>query len=1397
MLPVYKSDAEGAKPETMPAADAMLALAAGAPGYGLVAGHAYKMARDVDGKTVLNSAPGEYAAHYLRQGYRLLDDDYQPPKPETSTLDKIGSGVASAASAVGESIKRQAAQAYEAAKGSARDIANVGAVASEKGLLEAGDEAASRVLEAGAGVAGLIPGYTAATTGLAGALLGSEEAAKYKARLEAAQATPTAQVAQMFAFHRMAGKLAAKVGAQAAAPQILALGEKMGLAQEARELLGLAGDAALKLSTPGIAGAVGGTAEKAALSGLGKVGLSATAEEGATLGQRALAAGVRGLGTTANLAGQGAAMGAEGQLSRELANETLPEPVKSLDESPDRPGLVGRVAAAVTSSAFDNVVGGHTVGATTGVIGKALAKAGKWATPLEGAEAARERETHAREVANKVKDIDVFEREANARTPEGEKLRFDLANESLARAEMSAERRAAVRAAAQLRQGFNESTAAWKARETAARKVEAGIAPDAKRPLKEARDEKVLAQRALKDLKQGISESTADFEARKADAVDAARAAQESVKTSLAGLSEESKAAVAARDRLLDDAITKIAAPEEHGTLAEHAKTVHEGLELALPAVRRIAEDGTRGLRRSFVAENVTDASPSTRALALHAKLLEHAADQRVVGQEYTGGDSDLSAMRRITSTAELHLKRLLGKNRALIEPRPVGENGEALMDSNLEVQRWAEARMAAQTALDALPPQDRQKFNEGLLLDVVQPWKRNTGNLIDWTGRQGAPPIVRFSKELYVDGPKEMLEDPEMWGERVATHLKKTNAATSLLLDAERDVLPRFTQPVMGKPVVDSRKVEGSVGTERAADANITQAHLDNLAKYGHEAARVLKEYHPDNSHVAKIADALERGSVLIARGREQAQVVHDRIGLQREMKRLRDEAPDRLMPHLRELAQDTPEMTQARTRLLAAQTALSEAKADVALARKRAAVPEDVATRHKESLSAAEKTLRAAEDKVRNVEVIKGWASKELVIPPEVLAEQKTHIDAAQAKIDVATAALEELKAQNARLVNARTQLGSVGHLLTRTLPGRLTGGAIGGVLMGLPFAATQMAAGQPPGLHTLAAPLIGAAMGVAGGLAKEAYFSPVRTMEFNASIEGLARAQHLHIGQATDNALRRWVAGFSPTVRAMRATEPGAKPYSELSPLGQARKSFGQSLERAGKKIADVSPHVISALTASQRDRYLGAVQKVTLAAQNIGMMPSAVASVLGNGVESAPGFTNDVAGRMSQVVQFLQTKLPPRREAVLGVEARADEGVSKDEADRFLRYFDAALFPDSVLDDLSRGEAPREGIEAMRAIYPEMYKELHDTVVDRVKALGKPLSHDAAVLIGTTFDIPTTVTIDPSFVQRMQGAYMSDDQPDPNDMGNGRGAPRGPAPGSTLASQSATPTQKMQA
>lgn len=121
---------------------------------------------------------------------------------------------------------------------------------------------------------------------------------------------------------------------------------------------------------------------------------------------------------------------------------------------------------------------------------------------------------------------------------------------------------------------------------------------------------------------------------------------------------------------------------------------------------------------------------------------------------------------------------------------------------------------------------------------------------------------------------------------------------------------------------------------------------------------------------------------------------------------------------------------------------------------------------------------------------------------------------------------------------------------------------------------------------------------------------------------------------------------------------------------------------------------------------------------------------VAANLGPGAHHAPGLAAALTAAASRAVAFLASKSaqPPRGPLAPALPPGAAE------RGKFDRYVEAVQAPASVLRQAAAGHVSPEAVEAIRAVYPQLYGSMQDALLEALTSHGGTVPYSQRVVLG---------------------------------------------------------------
>jgi hypothetical protein len=186
------------------------------------------------------------------------------------------------------------------------------------------------------------------------------------------------------------------------------------------------------------------------------------------------------------------------------------------------------------------------------------------------------------------------------------------------------------------------------------------------------------------------------------------------------------------------------------------------------------------------------------------------------------------------------------------------------------------------------------------------------------------------------------------------------------------------------------------------------------------------------------------------------------------------------------------------------------------------------------------------------------------------------------------------------------------------------------------------------------------------------------------------------------------------------------------------------------------------------------------------------------------EVAPNIAN--AGRMTVIraTSYLANTIPKQTENPLQrTFDKRQWHPTGGEVDSFLRRLRAVNDPSSIVDDLENGTVSSEAIETMKAVYPVMYAEIQNEIVEKAASMDKALPYQKRLALSQMFGVPIESAVEPERLIALQAVFETpqpeDPQGDPDERRSRKGSGFRPSRANRLkiGSQSETQSQRIEA
>lgn len=148
------------------------------------------------------------------------------------------------------------------------------------------------------------------------------------------------------------------------------------------------------------------------------------------------------------------------------------------------------------------------------------------------------------------------------------------------------------------------------------------------------------------------------------------------------------------------------------------------------------------------------------------------------------------------------------------------------------------------------------------------------------------------------------------------------------------------------------------------------------------------------------------------------------------------------------------------------------------------------------------------------------------------------------------------------------------------------------------------------------------------------------------------------------------------------------------------------------------------------------------------------------------QAAPETAMAIQAKMGTAITFLNSKIPKDPNPGSGPFKREWEP-SNQELAKFERYLAVVERPMSVMDDLEAGTLTGESIEALKAVYPELYSKIYQTMIEKVADTPK-MSYSKKAQLSLLFDTPLDSSMQPEAIKAFQQQFVTEaNQTSPSD------------------------------
>jgi len=223
------------------------------------------------------------------------------------------------------------------------------------------------------------------------------------------------------------------------------------------------------------------------------------------------------------------------------------------------------------------------------------------------------------------------------------------------------------------------------------------------------------------------------------------------------------------------------------------------------------------------------------------------------------------------------------------------------------------------------------------------------------------------------------------------------------------------------------------------------------------------------------------------------------------------------------------------------------------------------------------------------------------------------------------------------------------------------------------------------------------------------------------------------------------------------------------AKLAQIESAEKAFDAKLKSGvadffADKVSRVSkPGLADALKPgkgeSSRDATVRVMNEVASASSNPSAVANVVASRIDGIAEHAPELSSAISTHTAKANDFLASKLPANMHDSGSLTPHLDKPrISESDAAKFNRYLTAVKNPMTVVDDLRSGRLTREGVEAVKTVYPNIYTDMRNQVIEQLSTAKQAPAYYKRIQLGILFDLPTDASMKPTFIKTINEMYV---------------------------------------
>jgi hypothetical protein len=165
-----------------------------------------------------------------------------------------------------------------------------------------------------------------------------------------------------------------------------------------------------------------------------------------------------------------------------------------------------------------------------------------------------------------------------------------------------------------------------------------------------------------------------------------------------------------------------------------------------------------------------------------------------------------------------------------------------------------------------------------------------------------------------------------------------------------------------------------------------------------------------------------------------------------------------------------------------------------------------------------------------------------------------------------------------------------------------------------------------------------------------------------------------------------------------------------------------------------------------------------KRVIEARGNPMVLQNRVNVAVGKWAVTAPMLYASVLTASERAQSFLESVLPqPQKDPYSLTPHLEPSDISDSDKYDFMQYVSAIDDPIAVFRDVKSGTVTDQQIEAVRAVYPNLYMQMQLETKRQLQMLKKPLPYELEINIGRLMEVQTNQVLDPMFQQQLRMSY----------------------------------------